>query len=74
MTLKITKLRDTTPVKLTVAIEPDLQADLQTYARVYEQSYGDKASVADLIPSMLETFMAGDVGFKRARKTLSNQS
>lgn len=74
--LKIGPLPDKTPVKLNIAIDPELRADLGDYARVYERSYGDKANITDLIPSMLASFMAGDSGFKKARKALApiNQS
>ena len=68
---KIGKLPDTTPVKLSIAVPPDLQTDLQDYARVYEQAYGAPAKPADLIPSMLASFMASDSNFKKARKALS---
>ena len=69
--LKICKLPDTTPVKLTIALPPDLQADLQDYARVYQQAYGETAKVADLVPSMLASFMGSDSNFKKARKALN---
>jgi hypothetical protein len=69
--LKIRQLPDTTPVKLSIALPPPLQSDLQDYARVYEQAYGQSAKVADLIPSMLEAFMASDSNFKKARKALT---
>lgn len=67
-TLKIAKLPDTTPVKHTINIEPDLDRDLQTYAAVYEQAYGEKAPVQVLIPFMLRAFIASDSGFKKAVK------
>ena len=70
-TLKICKLPDTTPVKLTIALPPDLQADLQDYARFYEQAYGETAKVADLVPSMLASFLSSDSNFKKARKALN---
>ena len=70
-TLKIGKLPDTTPIKITVALEPELQSDLQTYAEIYQQTYGDKASIAALIPVMLRSFMTSDAGFRRARKSFN---
>lgn len=66
--LKIGPLPDTTPVKLTIAVDPDTHADLELYAQIYEETYKEKASVAALIPSMLEAFLASDSGFKKARK------
>ncbi|GLQ21311.1 DUF2274 domain-containing protein [Algimonas porphyrae] len=69
--LKIGKLPDTTPVKLSLSIPPNLQADLEDYAAVYADAYGEKAKVTDLIPSMLAGFMASDSNFKKARKALA---
>ena len=70
-TLKIGPLPDKTPVKLTIALPPDLQSELDLYSKIYERAYDDKQSVATLIPSMLRSFLASDPGFKRARKTYS---
>ena len=72
--LKIGPLPDTTPVKLTVAVEPDLHGDLDTYAALYERAYGEKASVAALVPHMLRAFLAGDTGFKRAKREAAANS
>ena len=72
--LKIGPLPDTTPVKLTIAVDPVLKANLDLYTKVYEQTYQEKASVAALIPSMLQAFLASDSGFKKARKALVDQS
>ncbi len=72
--LKIGPLPDTTPVKLTIAVDPEMKASLDLYARVYEQTYQEKASVAALIPFMLQSFLASDTGFKKARKTLSDST
>ncbi|EQB01039.1 hypothetical protein L286_16690 [Sphingobium sp. HDIP04] len=44
--LKLGKLPDRTPVKLTITITPDLQAALQAYAAVYASTYGVEEPVA----------------------------
>ena len=67
--LKLGPLPDATPVKLTITVDPATNADLELYARVYEEAYKEKTSVLALIPSMLEAFLASDRGFKKARKT-----
>lgn len=72
MTLRLGKLPDRTPVKLTIAVSPDLHAALSDYADIYEQSYGAKERVEDLAPFMLDGFLNGDAAFKRARKQLQN--
>lgn len=71
--LKIGPLPDTTPVKLTIAVDPETNADLELYAKIYEETYKEKASVAALIPSMLEAFLASDTGFKKARKARGSE-
>ena len=65
--LKLARLEDRTPIKLQIAVTPQLHADLQLYARLYRESYGVEESVADLIPSMLATFLASDRAFVRGR-------
>ena len=51
--LKLHKLPDTKPTKHTISVMPDLEADLEAYAKVYEQAYGEKANISALIPSCL---------------------
>ncbi|MEM9573267.1 MAG: DUF2274 domain-containing protein [Pseudomonadota bacterium] len=70
MSLRLGKLPDRTPVKLTIAVDPELHAALTDYAAIYEQSYGAKERVEDLAPFMLDGFLNGDAAFKRARKQL----
>ena len=70
MTLKLDKLPDRQAVKITFTASPDLKAALNDYAEIYRRAYGQKESVADLIPFMLEAFMNADPSFKRARRQL----
>ena len=66
--LKIAKLRDMTPTKMSINVTPDLKSELDIYARLYERAYGDKQDVTNLIPLMLEGFLASDSGFKKAKR------
>jgi hypothetical protein len=66
--LKLAKLPDRTPVKITVTVTPDLAHALADYAVLYNRAYSDKAEVADLIPAMLDFFLASDRAFAKARK------
>lgn len=72
MTLKLDKLPDRESVKITFTADADLKAALNDYAEIYRRAYGQKESVADLIPFMLEAFINADPGFKRARKEIEN--
>lgn len=66
--LKLARLPDRTPVKITVTMTPDLAHALGDYQALYNRAYADKAELADLIPAMLETFLASDRAFAKARK------
>lgn len=66
--LKLAKLPDRTPVKLAITVTPDLHQMLQQYADAYEATYGARESVPDLIPFMLDGFLASDRSFHQTRK------
>lgn len=70
--LKIGPIPDQTPVKMSIQIAPDLQADLEDYVQIYCLAYGGKVKTPDIIPSILRAFMDSDAGFKRARKRIPN--
>jgi len=72
MILKLDKLPDRQPTKITFTAKPELKAALADYAEIYTQTYGEAETVANLIPYMLEAFIATDNGFRRARKALAD--
>jgi hypothetical protein len=70
MSAQINKLRlgplpKTESVKLTFACPASLKADLDRYAALHIQTYGESVDAVTLIPHMLEAFIAGDRGFKK---------
>ena len=69
--LKLARLPDRTPVKITITVSPDLNQALRDYAVIYRETYGEVEAVADLIPFMLGAFLESDRGFAKARKTVS---
>jgi hypothetical protein len=71
--LKLPRLPDRTPVKLTISIAPDLHLALTDYAAIYQQAYGDEQAIADLVPHMLAAFLASDRGFAKAREGLAER-
>jgi hypothetical protein len=71
--LRLDRLPDRTPVKLTVTVSPDLARALADYAEVYRAAYGQREKVEELVPFMLEKFIEGDRGFAKARKVLAAQ-
>ena len=66
--LRLPKLPDRTPVKLSITVSPELHRSLGDYAAAYEQAYGQAEPVTELIPAMLASFLESDRGFARHRK------
>jgi hypothetical protein len=63
--LRLGPLPKTESVKLTFTCPAELKAELDRYAALHAQTYGEKVDTTTLIPYMLEAFMAGDRGFRR---------
>lgn len=67
--IKLARLPERTPVKLTIQLSPQLVAELTRYAVLYKKAYGREEAVTDLIPSMLSAFLESDRAFVRWRKS-----
>lgn len=65
--IKLAKLPDRTPVKLTFSASPDLKQALDEYAALYSATYGEDEPITELIPQMLALFLASDKTFRRSR-------
>lgn len=63
--LRLGPLPRTESIKLTFACPVGLKADLERYAALHAQAYGEAVDAATLIPHMLAAFMARDRAFKR---------
>ncbi|MGL1921613.1 MAG: DUF2274 domain-containing protein [Hyphomicrobiales bacterium] len=68
MALKLSKLPKRTPVKINIVLNPEIHDAMIDYAEIYEQTYGSKESIEELIPYMIAGFLDNDHAFKRARK------
>ena len=67
--MRLPKLPDRTPVKLTTTLSPQLAARLRDYADFYAETYGIREEVADLVPFMLQAFLDADADFRRTKRT-----
>lgn len=63
--LRLGPLPKTELVKITITCTVATKGNLDRYATLYAQTYGEAVDAAVLIPHMLETFMARDRGFRR---------
>ena len=70
MTLRLDRLPDRTPVRMSLSVDPELASALSDYAEIYRQTYGAEEKPEALIPAMIESFLASDAGIKRARRAL----
>ena len=66
--LKLAKLPDRTPARITITVSADLNQALYAYQKLYAATYGASEKIADLIPFMLEAFLDSDRAFAKARK------
>jgi hypothetical protein len=63
--LRLGPLPKTESVKVTFTCTVVIRAELERYAAMHAQAYGEPVDALLLIPHMLEAFMARDRGFKR---------
>ena len=66
--LKLPRLPDRTPVKITIHLQPDLLRALNQYAEAYRETYGEAEPVAELVPAMLASFLESDRAFVQRRR------
>ena len=70
--LKLAKLPERTPVKITIMIPPDLHRALGLYAEAYKEAYGQTETLLELIPAMLASFVESDRAFAQRRRKSSS--
>ncbi len=74
MSLKLAKLPDRTPVKITITLLPELNAALKDYAACYKETYKADETVVDLIPFMLMQLLESDRDFMKWTKQARGSS
>ncbi len=66
--LKLAKLPDPKTTKITFTASAKLKEDLDGYSALYRNTYGETASVSELLPFMLASFLESDHAFTKARR------
>ncbi|MBT9507236.1 DUF2274 domain-containing protein [Rhodoferax sp.] len=69
--LRLGPLPKTETVKLTIALTTTLKIDLERYAALHTQTYGEPVDAVALIPHMLELFILRDRGFNALKAKAS---
>ena len=70
--LRLAKLADRIPVKLTISVSPELNRALNDYAELYRETYGEAEPLHELVPAILSSFIASDRAFARRRAKASS--
>ncbi|WP_066819035.1 DUF2274 domain-containing protein [Sphingomonas mali] len=68
--LKLARIPDRTPIKLTIAVPPETHQALGDYAAIYAESYGREEPLVELIPAILAAFLDADREFQRRRSDI----
>jgi hypothetical protein len=71
--LKLAKLPDRTPIKVTISVSPELNNSLEAYAEAYREAYGEVEKIGELIPYMLEIFLSSDRTFMKSRRGVTEE-
>lgn len=71
--LRLGPLPKNETVRITFNCTKALQTDLERYASLHAQTWGEPVDAATLIPHILEAFMARDREFKRRRASHGQQ-
>lgn len=71
--LRLGALPRTDSVRLAFNCSATLKAELDRYATLHSQTHGQAVEATELIPHMLNAFMARDRGFCRLRKTAATE-
>lgn len=66
--LRLGPLPKTESTKVTFACPAGLKVDLDHYAALHAQTYGDAVDAVTLIPHMLEAFMTRDRAFRKSMR------
>lgn len=66
--LRLGPLPKTEVVKAAIALPVQLKDDLERYAALHSQLHGESIDVSTMIPHMLDSFIARDRAFQRAKR------
>ena len=72
--LKLAKLPDRKPVRMTISLSAELAAQLREYADAYRECYGETEDVTTLVPFMLEAFLRDDRAARRQKRRTRDSS
>jgi hypothetical protein len=65
--LRLGPIPKTEAVKLTILLTAKLKMELDRYAELHTQTWGEAVDSATIVPYILETFIARDRGFRKAK-------
>ena len=65
--LRLGKLPNRTPVKMTITVMPDYDEALRDYAAIHSAQHGVESTPADIASGMVEQFILNDREFAKAR-------
>ena len=74
MKIMLGKLPNTRAVRVTMLLPEALKAQLDRYARLHSQTWGQQVDATALVPHILAQYLANDRAFRQVEKALSLKS
>jgi hypothetical protein len=74
MKIKLGKLPSNKSVRATVSLPVALKGQLDRYARLHSETWGQPVDVAALIPHILTQFLENDRAFRQSEKANNKKS
>ena len=65
--LRLGPIPKTESTKMTILLSAQLKDDLDRYAELHAQTWGEKVDTSTLIPYMLQAFIARDRAFRKRK-------
>jgi hypothetical protein len=71
MPIKLRKLPDRVPVKVSLSLSPELHQSVLDYAEMYRKTYGEQECepVTEILPYIIQDYLDNDKAFAKARRT-----
>jgi hypothetical protein len=76
MSIKLPKLPERTPVKVSISLGPELYRTVLDYIELHRETHGmtEAEPITEILPFIVREYLESDKGFAKARKARESES